>query len=164
MKIVIYTDGACSGNPGPGGWGAYMRAFDKNGAVVKEQELYGANPMTTNNRMEMQAVVEALRAIKVMGQDIQVFSDSKYVLDGIRKWIEGWKRRGWKTAEGKPVKNADLWHEMDTLAQDHALIWTWVKGHADNPGNTIADLLACKGRDEAKLISSKPEKDVELIE
>lgn len=149
MKIQIFTDGACSGNPGPGGWGVYIRGFDSSGSLVKEKEMHGAEAQTTNNRMEMQAVIEGLRAITAPGQRIQVFSDSKYVIDGIRKWIFGWKRRNWKTAEGKPVKNAELWHEIDQLASEHDVTWTWVKGHADNPGNIIADRLACKGRDEA---------------
>lgn len=149
MKIVIFTDGACSGNPGPGGWGVYMRAFNDGGALVAEKELYGSHQHTTNNRMEMQAVIEALKALKTTDADIQVFSDSKYFLDGIRKWLPGWKRRGWKTADNKPVKNVELWQEIELLSHELRIIWTWVKGHADNPGNIVADRLACKGRDEA---------------
>lgn len=150
MKIQIFTDGACSGNPGCGGWGVYMRAFNNEGSLIAEKELHGSSSNTTNNRMELQAVIEGLKAIKNPNADIQVFSDSKYVIDGIRKWIFGWKRRGWKTAEGKPVKNAEQWWEIDQISSELRVIWTWVKGHADNPGNIIADRLACKGRDEAK--------------
>ncbi len=149
MRVLIYTDGACSGNPGPGGWGVYMRAFDREGSLVKEMQIHGSSKETTNNRMELEAVYQALSAIKIANQDIQLYSDSKYVIDGIQKWIHGWKNKGWRTRSGEPVKNADLWHKIDLTACDHRIEWIWVKGHANTPGNIIADRLACKGRDEA---------------
>ncbi len=133
--VTIYTDGACSGNPGPGGWGALLRC----GAV--EKELSGGEGETTNNRMEMRAVIEALAALK--GRcTVTLFTDSTYVKDGITQWIDGWKRRGWRTASGKAVKNRDLWEEMDTLQANHLISWRWVKGHSDDPDNDRVDALA----------------------
>ena len=135
--LVIYTDGACSGNPGPGGWGVVMY----HGKRTKE--LSGGHPATTNNRMEMQAVIEALRAIKPgFGGKTVLFSDSTYVLKGLQEWLPGWKKRGWKTAAKKPVKNADLWKELDALNQERSIDWRWVKGHAGDVGNERADTLA----------------------
>lgn len=139
--VDIYTDGACSGNPGPGGWGAILRY---NG---REKELFGHAPDTTNNRMEMTAVIEALRSLK-RPVPLRIHTDSQYVQKGISEWIHGWKRNGWKTSDKKPVKNADLWQELDTLAAKHQLEWLWVKGHAGDPGNERADALANRGIDE----------------
>ena len=142
-SIEIYTDGACKGNPGPGGWGVLL----KSGAL--EKELFGGERETTNNRMEMMAVIEALKAIK-RPCNITMHIDSQYVLKGITEWIKGWKARGWKTASKEPVKNADLWKEMDALVQSggHTIDWRWVKGHAGDPGNERADGLANKGVDK----------------
>ena len=140
-KIVIYTDGACKGNPGPGGWGALLRAAD--GA---EKELCGGEPETTNNRMEMMAVIEALSALKRPCQVI-LFVDSQYVLKGMTEWLHGWKAKGWRTAAKQPVKNVDLWQRLDALVHqsEHRIEWQWVKGHAGDPGNERADALANRG-------------------
>lgn len=135
-KIVeIYTDGACSGNPGPGGWGALLLY---NG---HEKELCGGEEETTNNRMEMVAVIKALEALKKPSQ-VRLYTDSTYVMDGITKWLEGWKAKGWKTAAKKPVKNQDLWQEIDALVGKHSVEFVWVKGHAGDEGNERADELA----------------------
>jgi ribonuclease HI len=141
--IEIFTDGACSGNPGPGGWGAILRKGDT------EKELFGGEALTTNNRMEMTAVIEALRALKepVVAR---VHTDSQYVQKGISEWIHGWKRRGWKTANKEPVKNEDLWREMDRLAAQHTIEWIWVKGHAGHAENERADELARRGVELAR--------------
>ena len=136
--VVIYTDGACKGNPGPGGWGALM-IFEG-----REKELYGGEPRTTNNRMELMAVIRALEALKRHCR-ARVHTDSQYVQLGISKWIHGWKKNGWKTADKKPVKNADLWKELDALACLHDIEWVWVKGHAGDAGNERADELANLG-------------------
>ena len=137
-RVVVHTDGACSGNPGPGGWGAIL-AF--NG---REKELCGGAPETTNNRMELTAAIEALKALK--GPCIvELHTDSKYVQDGITKWIHGWKRNGWKTADRKPVKNADLWQALEAETATHKIDWRWVKGHAGHDVNERADELARKG-------------------
>ena len=141
--IEIFTDGACSGNPGPGGWGAILRKGDT------EKELFGGEALTTNNRMEMMAVIEALRALKGPVQ-ARVHTDSQYVQKGISEWIHGWKRRGWKTANKEPVKNEDLWREMDRLAAQHKIEWIWVKGHAGHEENERADELARRGVDLAR--------------
>jgi ribonuclease HI len=141
--IDIYTDGACSGNPGPGGWGAILRHGDT------EKELFGGEGLTTNNRMEMMAVIEALRALK-QPVTARVHTDSQYVQKGISEWIHGWKRRGWKTAGKEPVKNEDLWREMDRLAAQHDIEWIWVKGHAGHPENERADALARRGVEQAR--------------
>ena len=141
--IEIWTDGACSGNPGPGGWGALMRW---NG---HEKELWGGDRATTNNRMEMQAVIEALNALKKPSK-VTLHVDSTYVKDGLTKWIHGWKRNGWKTAAKKPVKNQDLWMAMDEACQRHEITWKWVKGHDGDPGNERADELARLGTEEAR--------------
>ena len=139
--IDIYTDGACRGNPGPGGWGALLC----RGA--QEKELWGGERETTNNRMELTAVIRALTALK-RPVAARVHTDSQYVLKGISEWIHGWKRNGWKTASKQPVKNVDLWRELDALAGQHALEWFWVRGHAGHPGNERADALANRGIDE----------------
>jgi ribonuclease HI len=140
-KIVIYTDGACKGNPGPGGWGALLRAAD--GA---EKELCGGELDTTNNRMEMMAVIEALSALKRPCHVI-LFVDSQYVLKGMTEWLHGWKAKGWRTAAKQPVKNVDLWQRLDALVHqsEHRIEWQWVKGHAGDPGNERADALANRG-------------------
>jgi len=136
--IVIYTDGACKGNPGPGGWGALLCMG------TQEKEMFGGEPVTTNNRMEMMAVIAALEALK-RASDVVVYTDSQYVQKGISEWIHGWKARGWVTAAKAPVKNADLWKRLDAAAQAHTVDWRWVKGHAGHPGNERADALANKG-------------------
>lgn len=138
--VTIYTDGACKGNPGPGGWGALLSA----GAT--EKELFGGERETTNNRMELTAVIEGLRALK-RPCVVHLYLDSEYVRKGITEWIHGWKAKGWKTAAKQPVKNADLWQALDTLVHQgaHQIHWHWVKGHAGNPGNERADALANRG-------------------
>jgi len=136
--IDVYTDGACKGNPGPGGWGALLRW---NG---HEKELFGGEPNTTNNRMELRAVIEALAALK-SDSSVRLHTDSKYVLDGITTWIHNWKKRGWKTAGKKPVKNVDLWQQLDDLALQYTITWVWVKGHSGHDGNERADELANRG-------------------
>ena len=141
--IEIFTDGACSGNPGPGGWGAILRSGDT------EKELFGGEILTTNNRMEMTAVIEALRALK-KPVAARVHTDSQYVQKGISEWIHGWKRRGWKTAGKEPVKNEDLWRELDSLAARHDIEWIWVRGHAGHPENERADALARRGVEQAR--------------
>ena len=143
-QIIIHTDGACSGNPGPGGWGAIL---EWNG---HRKEIKGGEPETTNNRMEMLAAIEALRALRKSGRDVILITDSVYLRDGITKWIHGWKKRGWKTADKKPVKNVDLWQTLDELVQQHDIEWRWVKGHAGDPGNERADELAREGLAEAR--------------
>ena len=140
-KVVIYTDGACKGNPGPGGWGALLRAAD--GA---EKELCGGEAQTTNNRMEMMAVIEALSALK-RPCHVVLHVDSQYVLKGMTEWLQGWKAKGWRTAAKQPVKNVDLWQRLDALVHqsEHRIEWQWVKGHAGDPGNERADALANRG-------------------
>jgi ribonuclease HI len=137
-RVEIFTDGACSGNPGPGGWGAILRWGDQ----VKE--LSGGEPVTTNNRMELMAAISALEALKRPSQ-VDLHTDSQYVKNGILTWIHGWKRNGWKTADRKPVKNADLWQRLDDLRALHEVTWHWVKGHAGHPENERADELARQG-------------------
>ncbi len=139
--VDIYTDGACSGNPGPGGWGALLRT---NGT---EKELSGYDPATTNNRMELMAVIEALRALK-RPVAVRVHTDSQYVQKGISEWIHGWKMRGWKTAGRQPVKNVDLWQVLDKLAAGHSIEWLWVRGHAGHVENERVDALARKAIEE----------------
>jgi ribonuclease HI len=139
-EVVIYADGACRGNPGPGGWGAWLQ----RGAV--ETELFGGERLTTNNRMELTAVIEALAALEA-GSRVTVYTDSEYVKNGITTWIHGWKARGWRTADKKPVKNIELWQRLDNLNAAHAVQWRWVKGHSGNPGNERADRLANRGVD-----------------
>ena len=136
--ILIYTDGACKGNPGPGGWGAWLRWGGH------EKELCGGEVLTTNNRMELTAVIEALTSLKRRA-NVEVYTDSEYVRNGITTWIHGWKTRGWRTADKKPVKNTDLWQKLDALVAQHAVRWHWVRGHAGDPGNERADALANRG-------------------
>ena len=133
--IEIFTDGACRGNPGPGGWGALLR-WKKN-----EKELSGGSPLTTNNRMELQAPIEALKTIK-RSVPIHIYTDSKYVMDGITQWLQNWKRNHWRTKNNKPVKNQDLWEELDLLTAGHSISWHWVKGHAGHIENERVDTLA----------------------
>lgn len=137
-KVEIFTDGACKGNPGPGGWGAVLRMG------AHEKELFGGEAHTTNNRMELTAVIEALRALK-RPCEVIVHTDSQYVQKGISEWIRGWRARGWKTADKKPVANADLWQTLDALAGEHRIEWRWVRGHAGHPENERADALANRG-------------------
>jgi ribonuclease HI len=142
-EVEIYTDGACKGNPGPGGWGAWLRSGPH------EKEMWGGEPLTTNNRMELTAVIEALAALK-QGSRVVVHTDSSYVKDGITSWIHGWKARGWTTADRKPVKNVDLWQRLDGLSRQHQVEWRWVRGHNGDPGNERADLLANRGAAEVR--------------
>ena len=135
-EVEIFTDGACKGNPGPGGWGAVIRAGNN------EKELSGGEPVTTNNRMELLAAIRALEALKRPCQ-VTVTTDSNYVRDGITKWIFGWQKNGWRTADKKPVKNAELWQELLEATKPHRITWRWVKGHAGHPENERADKLAC---------------------
>jgi len=136
--IEAFTDGACSGNPGPGGWGVFLRSGRH------EKELCGGENQTTNQRMELRAAIEALRALKKPSH-ITIYSDSKYVVQGISEWIHNWKKNGWKNTSKKPVANDDLWQELDKLASRHQVRWQWVKGHAGHPENERADELARKG-------------------
>lgn len=140
-EVTIYTDGACRGNPGPGGWGVLLRA-DQH-----EKTLCGGERETTNNRMELMAAIQGLEALKKPCK-VALFTDSKYVKDGISSWIVNWKKRGWKTAAKKPVKNDDLWKRLDLARGRHEVDWRWVKGHAGDPGNERADQLANQGLDE----------------
>jgi ribonuclease HI len=136
--VEIYADGACKGNPGPGGWGALLIFADK------EKPMFGGASLTTNNRMELTAVIRALEALN-RSCDIKIYTDSSYVQKGITEWITAWKLRNWRTADKKPVKNDDLWKELDALVQTHKIEWIWVKGHAGNAGNERADALANQG-------------------
>ena len=136
--VVIYADGACKGNPGPGGWGAWISMGGHS------KELCGGEPVTTNNRMELMAVIRALQALK-RACDVKVYTDSVYVQKGMTEWIGAWKKRGWRTADKKPVKNDDLWQELDAIAQQHRVEWLWVKGHAGDAGTERADALANQG-------------------
>jgi len=140
--VEIYTDGACRGNPGPGGWGVLLRL--KSGARSTEKELCGGEANTTNNRMELMAVIRALEALRRHSR-VRVYTDSLYVQQGISTWIHDWKRRGWRTADKKPVKNVDLWQRLAELAGKHEVEWHWVRGHAGHPENERADALANKG-------------------
>ena len=144
--IHIWTDGACSGNPGPGGWGALLKSGEH------EKELSGGEAETTNNRMELMAAIEALNTLKKASR-VRLHTDSTYVKDGLTQWIHGWKRNGWKTAAKKPVKNKDLWQALDEACARHEIEWVWVKGHAGDEGNERADALA---RDAAKAIATGP--------
>ena len=142
-RVEMWTDGACKGNPGVGGWGAWMRAGGK------ERELFGGEAHTTNNRMELTAVIEGLRKLNRPCQ-VTLHVDSQYVMNGINKWMSGWKRNGWRTADKKPVKNKELWIELDEQVARHEISWVWVKGHSGDPGNERADALANKGVEVAR--------------
>ena len=143
-KLEIYTDVACRGNPGPGGWGALLMYGDER------KEICGGEKETTNNRMELSAAIFALASLK-RSCDLTLYTDSKYVMTGINEWIKGWKAKGWQTAAKKPVKNVDLWKQLDQETQRHTIKWVWVKGHAGNEGNEAADQLANRGIDELDL-------------
>ena len=149
MKVKAYTDGACSGNPGPGGWGVYLIAENDAGIVVKEETLYGKNLETTNQMMELTAAIHALESLKRENVNVTIFTDSKYVVDGITKWIFGWLKNDWSTASKKPVANRLLWEKLFALTKTQNVEWVWVKGHAGMLGNEKADSLAVKGREEA---------------
>lgn len=142
-ELVAWTDGACSGNPGPGGWGVLMRALDGD-RVVKERELQGGEAATTNNRMELMAAIAALEALN-RASAITITTDSAYVKNGVSTWIKGWKTNGWRTADRKPVKNVDLWQRLDAAQARHQVTWAWIKGHAGHPENERADELARAG-------------------
>lgn len=142
QKVVVYTDGACSGNPGPGGWGVWLRYGEH------EKELYGGEEQTTNNRMELTAAIRALESLK-KPLPVLVHTDSSYVRNGITSWVANWKQRGWRTADKKPVKNVDLWQRLDELASGFEVEWRWVRGHSGDEGNERADALARRGRDAA---------------
>ena len=139
--VIIYTDGACRGNPGPGGWGVLIEYGEST------KQLYGGDTSTTNNKMELTAAIMALKEIKEPCEII-LYTDSKYVLQGIEEWIHNWKKRGWRGANKKPVKNIDLWKKLDELRDEHNIKWNWVKGHSGDPGNETADMLANRGIDE----------------
>ncbi len=141
--VELFTDGACKGNPGPGGWGALLRYGDK------EKELWGGEPETTNNRMELLAVIRGLEALNRPAR-VRVTTDSQYVKNGITQWIHNWKRNGWKTAAKKPVKNADLWQRLDEATRRHEIEWQWVRGHTGHPENERADALANRGIEELR--------------
>ncbi|WP_286238690.1 ribonuclease HI [Neptuniibacter halophilus] len=142
MKVVeMFTDGACKGNPGPGGWGVFMRYGES------EKQLYGGEQGTTNNRMELMAAIQGLEALN-RPCEVVLTTDSQYVRQGITEWITGWKRKGWKNSQNKPVKNADLWQRLDQAAAKHQVDWRWVKGHSGHPENELADQLANKGVEE----------------
>lgn len=141
--VDAYTDGACKGNPGPGGWGVLLIYGEHR------KELFGGEAHTTNNRMELRAVIEALKSLRRFA-DIRIHTDSQYVQKGITEWLGNWKRKSWKTADGKPVKNKDLWEELDVLSSKHKVKWVWVRGHAGHPGNESADRLANLGVEKTK--------------
>lgn len=143
-KVEIFTDGACKGNPGPGGWGALLR-LGKH-----EKELSGGEPQTTNNRMEMTAAIRALSAL-IEPCEVELYTDSRYLIDGITKWVAGWQKRGWINASKKPVRNEDLWHELIAAAARHRIHWHWVKGHDGHPENERVDRLACDAADAMRL-------------
>jgi ribonuclease HI len=147
--LFAYTDGACSGNPGPGGWGVLMIARD-GGAVVKERELQGGEKLTTNNRMELMAAISALEALS-KPVEITIVTDSAYVKNGVTEWIHGWKRNGWRTAGKDPVKNVELWQRLDAAQARHKVVWRWIKGHAGHAENERADALARAGMAPFKL-------------
>ena len=142
-ELIAYTDGACSGNPGPGGWGVLMQARDGL-AVVKERELQGGETLTTNNRMELMAAISALEALS-RPTELTIVTDSAYVKNGVTEWIHSWKRKGWRTAGGSPVKNVELWQRLDAAQARHKVVWKWIKGHAGHDGNERADALARAG-------------------
>ncbi len=147
-SLIAYTDGACSGNPGPGGWGVLLQALS-DGKVVKERELSEGEELTTNNKMELMAAIAALEILD-RSSEITIFTDSKYVKNGIQTWLSSWKKNNWKTSSKKPVKNDDLWKRLDALCQQHEVDWKWVKGHAGNIGNERVDELARRAMEPYK--------------
>ena len=148
MDIDIYTDGACSGNPGPGGWGVLLKA-KRNGKVISEKEIYGGEKNTTNNRMELMAAIKALGALTKQSK-VTIVTDSKYLKDGMTKWVDRWKANNWRSATNKEIKNLDLWKEIDILSIRHEISWAWVKGHSSNEENERADFLARLGMEKFK--------------
>mgnify|MGYP001427429503 CR=1 FL=1 len=144
-KVELYTDGACRGNPGPGGWGVLLRYAEQ------ERELYGYQATATNNQMELMAAIRGLEALK-QPWEVTLTTDSKYVLQGMTEWLAGWKRKGWKSASGQPVKNQDLWQRLDIAAQPHKITWSWVRGHTGHPDNERVDGLANRAIDERKSV------------
>lgn len=152
--LIAYTDGACSGNPGPGGWGVLMRAL-RDGEIIKERELSGGEAVTTNNRMELMAAISALETLR-QPSEITIVTDSAYVKNGVTTWIHGWKRNGWRTADKKPVKNVELWQRLDAAQATHQVRWEWVRGHAGHPENERADELARHGMAPFKPAKAKP--------
>lgn len=153
QTVYLYTDGACKGNPGTGGWGALLR-YGRH-----EKELSGGARGTTNNRMELTAVIEGLKALKRRSR-VEICTDSQYVKNGMESWIRGWKKNGWKTSAKQPVKNEDLWRELDRLVAEHDVVWIWVKGHAGHPENERADALANQGAAAAKQSGERPQEAV----
>ena len=155
IKIIAYTDGACSGNPGPGGWGLYLKAENEKGETLKENEFYGNEVDTTNNRMELIGAIKAMEKLKKKnGVSLTIRTDSTYVRKGITEWLSNWKKNNWRKSDKKPVENKDLWELLDKIVAKHSVSWEWVKGHSGEQGNEIADELARKGRDEAKKVAS----------
>ena len=152
--LYAYTDGACSGNPGPGGWGVLLRAIDDDGTIAKERELKGGEPDTTNNRMELLAAINALESLS-RPSTLTVVTDSAYVKNGVTQWIFSWKKNGWKTSARKPVKNVDLWQRIDEAQRRHNVTWKWIKGHAGHEENERADELARAGMAPFKPKKSK---------
>jgi len=149
QAVEVFTDGACLGNPGPGGWGAILRSGRH------EKEIYGGEPVTTNNRMELMAAIQALESL-TRPSTVHLYTDSVYLRRGITEWVLVWKRNGWKTSDKKPVKNVDLWTRLDAAAQRHEVQWFWVKGHAGHPENERADQLAVRGAEEAAAAPATP--------
>ncbi|MEE2774521.1 MAG: ribonuclease HI [Pseudomonadota bacterium] len=143
IEITIHTDGACSGNPGPGGWGAILTATE-NGTIISEKEIFGGDENTTNNRMELTAAIKALQALKKK-TTLTLITDSKYLRDGMTIWLASWVKNNWKSSQNKEIKNKDLWQDIHNLSQKHQISWNWVKGHDNHPGNERADYLARKG-------------------
>ncbi len=155
LRIIAYTDGACSGNPGPGGWGLYLKAENEKGEILKENKFYGNEVHTTNNRMELIGAIKAMEKLNQKnGVSLTIRTDSTYVRKGITEWLSSWKKNNWRKSDKKPVENKDLWEQLDKIVSKHSVNWEWVKGHAGEPGNEIADALARKGRDEAKKTNS----------
>lgn len=148
MQVKVFTDGACSGNPGPGGWGAILQAV-KNKKIVSEKEIYGGEQITTNNRMELMAAIKALESLKIQSQ-VTIITDSKYLKDGMTKWINNWLSNNWRNSTNKEIKNIDLWKKINTLSQSHEIQWKWVKGHNAHVENERADYLARLGMDSFK--------------
>ena len=149
IEIRIYTDGACSGNPGPGGWGVVMKATKEN-KLVREKELSGGEPETTNNRMELTAAIEGIKTLSRPAK-CTIITDSKYLMDGLTKWLPKWRENNWKNSKNKDIKNQDLWKKIELLSSQHKISWEWVKGHNSHPGNEKADFLARKGMGKFKI-------------
>ena len=154
-NLFAYTDGACSGNPGPGGWGLYFKATNEKGEILKENKFYGNEIHTTNIRMELIGAIKAIEKLNQKnGVSITIRTDITYVRKGITEWLSSWKKNNWRKSDKKPVENKDLWEQLDKIVLNHSVNWEWVKGHSGEKGNEIADALARKGRDEAKKTNS----------